>query len=170
MTLEEYFHVINQFKQKEPTMFERTKMFFAQSIERCAEKINSLMNTPTIFTDNKEEEFFEWDDYWSFSMYTGEWVNEQGEKVSSKHTSIVEPHEGTWIEVLEQIIGELEKHYGYNIREQVYYSVNFPMNHEGFRTRGRELNDDVLQQLLLAFPEVYERNKVWDQPANVFGK
>jgi len=51
------------------------------------------------------------------------------------------------------VMGE---HYGYNIKEQVYYSVAFPMNIEGNSGHGRMLNDEVVQKLLLAYPEVYE--------------
>jgi hypothetical protein len=68
------------------------------------------------------------------------------------------------MEVLDRILDEMSKHYGYNIKEQVYYSVEFPLNELDDRTGkpfagyGRSLNDKVLQQLLLAFPEVYDVN------------
>jgi hypothetical protein len=56
----------------------------------------------------------------------------------------------------------MEAHYGYSIKEQVYYSVAFPMNDIDERTGepyagyGRCINDELFQQLLLAHPELYE--------------
>jgi uncharacterized protein involved in high-affinity Fe2+ transport len=91
-------------------------------------------------------------------MYTPEWVDEHGDTVKPVHTVLVEPHEGTWMEVLDTILDAMEAHYGYNIKEQVYYSVAFPLNDPECAGYGRSLNDDVLQQLLLAYPEVYEVN------------
>ena len=105
------------------------------------------------------------DGYWAFEMYTPEWIDECGETQQTVHTVLVEPHEGTWMEVLDRILDAMEKHYGYSIKEQVYYSVTFPLNDVDERTGepyagyGRCLNDDVLQQLLLAHPEVYEVNE-----------
>jgi hypothetical protein len=102
------------------------------------------------------------DDYWAFEMVTHEWIDECGVVHPIKETIIIEPHDTTWMEVLDRILDEMGKHYGYNIKEQVYYSVEFPLNevdeHTGkpFAGHGRSLNDKVLQQLLLAFPEVYE--------------
>ena len=66
------------------------------------------------------------------------------------------------VKKLKARLDEMEKHYGYSIKEQVYYSVSFPLNEmDGFTGKpyagyGRNLNDNVLQQLLLAFPEIYE--------------
>ena len=73
---------------------------------------------------------------------------------------LVEPHEGTWFEVLDRILDAMEAHYGYNIKEQIYYSVNFPLNDTDdkgipYPGYGRCLNDERLQQILLAFPELY---------------
>ena len=152
MTLDQYFHqIIKQPLVKEQTMFERTKMFFTQQIE----KINSLLTKPTTFVDNEVTP--EVDDYWSFEMYTGEWYSdERDELVPVKHTCIIEPNDTTWMGVLDKVIDELEKHYGYNIKEQVYYSVTFPLNNPEFAGHGRCLNDERLQQILLAFPELYE--------------
>lgn len=163
MTLEQYFHtIINQPRivyVKETTMFERsvekTKMFFNEQIE----KINSLLTKPVAFQDT--EPALE-GDYWAFEMYTGEWEDEHGETMPVKHSIVLEPHDGTWMEVLDKVIDELEKHYGYPIKEQVYYSVVYPHNEECPWTGdelagyGRSLNDNVLQQLLLAYPEVYQ--------------
>lgn len=136
-------------------MFDKTKMFFTQAVE----KINSLLTKPTAFEDNAVLTDCE-DGYWAFEMYTPEWVNEFGETVKPVHTSFTVPHEGTWMEVLDRILDAMEAHYGYNIKEQVYYSVTFPLNYiddEGtpYSGYGRCLNDEVLQQLLLAFPQAY---------------
>ena len=156
MTLDDYFHVINQPK-KETTMMLKLSMWFTQQLE----KINSLLTKPTTFEDNAVLTDCE-DGYWAFEMYTPEWVDEFGETVKSIHTSFTTPHEGTWMEVLDRILDAMEAHYGYNIKEQVYYSVNFPMNEpspytgELFAGHGRCLNDERLQQILLAFPELYE--------------
>jgi hypothetical protein len=139
-------------------MFDKTNMFFTQQIE----KINSLLTKPTAFVE--EPVNLMTDDYWAFEMYTGEWYSDdRGELIPVKHTCIIEPNDGTWMEVLDKILDEMEKHYGYNIKEQVYYSVAFPNNTlyyspEGLPPAGygRNLNDTVLQQLLLAYPEVYK--------------
>lgn len=150
MTLEQYFHlIIKPTEPKETTMFEKTKMFFNEQIE----KINSLLTKPTAFVE-EDPRLYE-DGYWAFEMYTPEWTNEFNETVGPIHTVLVEPHEGTWMEVLDRILDAMEKHYGYNIKEQVYYSVNFPLNDPDFHGYGRCLNDERLQQILLAFPELY---------------
>ena len=152
ITLDDYFHlIIKPSTQKETTMFDKTKMFFTQ----CLEKINSLLTKPTAFVDTVHE-IDAPDDYWYFEMHTGEWSNEHGETVKAKHTYVMEPNDTTWIEVLDRILDEMEKHYGYNIKEQVYYSVHFPLNDPEFAGHGRCLNDERLQQILLAFPELYE--------------
>ena len=160
--LEQYFHeIINQPRivyVKETTMFDKTKMFFTQQIE----KINSLLTKPTAFVE-EDPTLYE-DGYWAFEMYTPEWINEYGEAVGPIHTVLIEPHEGTWMEVLDRILDAMEKHYGYNIKEQVYYSVNFPLNDPDFAGFSRCLNDERLQQILLAFPELYESAR-WNQTA-----
>jgi len=93
-------------------------------------------------------------------MYTPEWIDEFGDTIKPVHTVLIEPHEGTWIEVLDTILDKMEAHYGYNIKEQVYYSVTFPLNDTDdkgnpFPGFSRCLNDERLQQILLAFPELY---------------
>jgi hypothetical protein len=154
MTLNEYFHlIIKPTEPKETTMFEKTKMFFTEQIERCAEKLNTLLTKPVAFVE-EDPTLYE-DGYWAFEMYTPEWINEHGETVEPVHTVFVEPHEGTWMEVLDTVLDAMEKHYGYNIKEQVYYSVNFPLNQSDLSGYGRCLNDERLQQILLAFPELY---------------
>lgn len=159
MTLDQYFHtIINQPRIvyiKETTMFEKTKMFFNEQIE----KINLLLTKPTAFVETENHKLHE-DGYWSFEMCTPEWVDLGGETVKEIHTVLVEPNEGTWIEVLDRILDAMEAHYGYSIKEQVYYSVNFPLNDTDdkgnpFPGYGRCLNDERLQQILLAFPELY---------------
>ena len=159
--LEDYFHSIVKQTVKEPqTMFLNLSMFFSSQLE----KLNSLLTKPTTFVDNSVVEKHE-DGYWGFEMYTPEWKDINGETVETIHTAFIEPHSGTWMEVLDRILDEMGKHYGYDIKEQVYYSVNFPLNdvdpYTGvpFAGYGRCLNDEVLQQLLLSFPEVYEVSK-----------
>ena len=154
--LEKYFERIVNTQPKELSMMLKLSMWFTQQLE----KINSLLTKPTTFEDNAVLTDCE-DGYWAFEMYTPEWVDEFGEIVKPVHTSFTVPHEGTWMEVLDRILDAMEAHYGYNIKEQVYYSVNFPLNdldNEGnpFPGYGRCLNDERLQQVLLAFPELYE--------------
>jgi len=150
MTLDDYFKlIIKPTTQKETTMFEKTKMFFTEQIE----KINSLLTKPTAFVE-QDPKMYE-DGYWAFELYTPEYTCD-GELVPVQHDVLVEPHEGTWMEVLDQILDVMGKHYGYDIKEQVYYSVHLPLNKEGFAGYGRSLNDELFQQLLLAHPEVYE--------------
>jgi len=150
--LEQYFHeIINQPRivyVKETTMFEKTKMFFNEQIE----KLNSLLTKPVAF----KEEAFE-DGYWAFEMYTPEYTCD-GVLEPKQHDVIIEPNDTTWMETLDQILDVMSAHYGYNIKEQVYYSVTFPLNDPECAGYGRSLNDEVLQKILLAYPEVYEVN------------
>jgi len=162
ITLDQYFHLIVNKQQKEPTMFENLKTHFM-----------SLWATPVAFVQAPKTKLMD-DDYYAFEMVTNEWVDEHGVTRPIKHSLIVEPHEGTWMEVLDNILDEMEKHYGYSIKEQVYYSVEFPINEIDDRTGqpfagyGRCLNDQMLQQLLLAFPEVYETTSFVKPAKNVF--
>jgi len=156
MTLDEYFHkIVNTQPPKEQTMFERSKAYF-QSLK---DSWSSLYKWDVEIESN--ETAME-GDYWAFEMYTEPYVNEEGKRISAVHSMLIEPHETTWMEVLDKILDEMEKHYGYNIKEQVYYSVSFPLNIDNEYTgtplvgKGRCLNDEVLQQLLLAYPEVYD--------------
>jgi len=153
MTLDDYFKLIIKPTQKETTMFDILKTFWARS----KENFMFLLTKPTTFVE-EDPKLYE-DGYWAFEMYTPEWVDEHGETVKPVHTVFVEPHEGTWMEVLDTVLDALEAHYGYNIKEQVYYSVAFPFNQEGHAGYGRSLNDEVLQKLLLSYPEVYEVSK-----------
>lgn len=138
------------------TMFLKLSMFFTEQLEN----FKNLWTKPVAFVEEKETLMD--DDYWAFEMVTHEWIDECNEVHPLKQTIIIEPNDTTWMEVLDRILDEMSKHYGYNIKEQVYYSVEFPLNelddHTGkpFAGYGRSLNDKVLQQLLLAFPEVYD--------------
>lgn len=158
MTLDQYFHlIINKpriVEFKEPDMFDKTKMFFTEQIE----KLNSLLTKPTAFVETEDPTLYE-DGYWAFEMYTPEWIDEHGDTVKPITSMLLEPHEGTWMEILDRILDAMEVHYGYSIKEQVYYSVNFPLNKEGEAGYGRSLNDVVLQKLLLSYPEVYTVTK-----------
>lgn len=147
--------------------FDKTKMFFTEQLE----KISSLLTKPTTFVDNNDVLDYE-DGYWGFEIYTPAFTSD-GEYFPVKHTTLLEPHEGTWMEVLDQILDVMSLHYGYDIKEQVYYSVEYPLNEIDERTGkpfagyGRCLNDNLLQQLLLAHPEVYETFP-YHQPKNIF--
>ena len=152
MTLDDYFHtIIKQQPEKETTMFDNLKAHFL-----------SLWTKPVKFVEEEEPNTLMDEDYWAFEMRTSEWVDECGETHPVQHDVLIEAHDGTWMEVLDRILDEMEKHYGYNIKEQVYYSVAFPHNEPCPYTGelpagyGRSLNDEVLQKLLLSFPEVYE--------------
>ena len=154
--LEKYFErIVNTQPPKELTMFK-------QSVEKIKAKWNELWTTHYTWIEDANSVQQPVEESWSFEMVTAEWINAEGETVPVKHTCIVEPHEGTWMKVLDKVIDEMEKHYGYNIKEQVYYSVNFPLNDKDpytgvpFAGHGRCLNDERLQQILLAFPELYE--------------
>jgi len=149
-------------------MFNTAKEYIAILKER----FTTLWSKPTTFVDNSvipDSEF----GYWAFEMYTPEYTSD-GQDFPVQHTIIIEPHEGTWMELLDQILDAMEVHYGYNIKEQVYYSVEFPFNEIDERTGkpyagyGRSLNDNVLQQLLLAHPEVYESQVFGQQAKDLF--
>ena len=158
LTLEQYFHeIVNKPIEKEPTMFDNLKTSWTD----IQAHFMSLWTKPVVFIEEDPKLMDE--DYWAFEMVTYEWTDPLEETVHPmKHTLVVEPHDTTWMEVLDRILDEMGKHYGYNIKEQVYYSVQFPLNELDDRTGkpfagyGRSLNDKVLQQLLLAFPEVYD--------------
>lgn len=104
-------------------------------------------------TQDEEEEG------WAFVMSTPSYVDAEGQTVPAKYDVIQGDNDSTWSETVDQILDVIGKHYGYNIKEQVYYSVAFPLNHPECAGYGRSLNDEVLQQLLLAHPEVYEVSK-----------
>lgn len=155
--LEKYFFRIVNTKPEEPTMFNNLKTSWTD----IQAHFMSLWTKPVVFVEDEKHTLME-DDYWAFEMVSYEWIDEQNEVHPIKHTLVVEPHDTTWMEVLDRILDEMGKHYGYDIKEQVYYSVKFPLNELDDRTGkpfagyGRSLNDEILQQLLLAFPEVYD--------------
>ena len=134
-------------------------MFFTRQLE----KLSSLLTKPTAFVETEDHTKLYEDGYWAFEMFTPEYMCD-GELEPTKHDVIIEPDETTWVETLDKILDIMGKHYGYNIKEQVYYSVHFPMNDPELAGYGRCLNDEVLQQLLLAHPEVYE-TQMFGQPA-----
>jgi hypothetical protein len=145
ITLEEYFFVINQPK-KEKSMFEYLK-----------NKWTELMNTRYEFIEEpvaKEQDSVE--EGWAFVMRTGAYKDVTGEIVPAQEDIIAGDNDGTWGATLDQILDVMGYHYGYNIKEQVYYSVQNPLNIEGESGYGRALNDEVLQHLFLAYPEVYD--------------
>jgi len=156
MTLTEYFYLINnnQPPVKELTMFDN----FKASLQLVRDKFSLLWTKPATFVENSTEI----EDYWAFEMYTGAWEDSKGESHPVKHTVLIEPHESTWMSILDQILDSMSEHYGYNIKEQVYYSVQFPLNeinqytNKPFAGYGRCLNDEKLQLLLLSHPELYE--------------
>jgi len=66
----------------------------------------------------------------------------------------------TWIEMLEDIIKVLEVHYGYSIKENVFYAVNFPMfDHNHSAAPGRELKRKDFLNLLELNPELNNGGK-----------
>lgn len=61
----------------------------------------------------------------------------------------------TWMQMLEDLIKVLELHYGYSIRKNVFYAVNFPMfDHNHSAAPGRELKKVEFLQLLAEHPEL----------------
>ena len=61
----------------------------------------------------------------------------------------------TWVQMLEDIIKVLELHYGYPIRENIYYAMSFPVfDHNLSYAPGRELKKGLFLQLLKDNPEL----------------
>jgi hypothetical protein len=161
--LVEYFSkIVQPTTVKGLTMFDNVKI----AMQAVRDKCSSLFTSKEVF--QKDDLLLEDEDYYAFEMVTQSWINEFNEVVPLKHSIIIEPHDGTWMEVLDNVLDVLNKHYGYNIKEQVYYSVVFPMNEiseytgEPMAGFGRCLNDEILQQLLLAYPEIYKADKSFD--------
>lgn len=152
MTLDQYFHLI--INKPRIVEFKETSMF-----EYLKNKWSELMTTRYSFVEPETiEEGYE--EGRAFVMRTDSYVNEDGEFIPMKETIIQGDNNGTWMESLDQLLDVFSEHYGYNIKEQVYYSVNFPLNDTDdkgtpFPGYGRCLNDERLQQILLAFPELY---------------
>jgi hypothetical protein len=140
MTLDEYFHlIVNNKPPKELTMFDVMKA-----------KWTEFFTTQFKWIEEPNE-LVEPEDYWAFYAHTSAY-----DDIEAKETFINGEQDGTWMEIVDQVLDVLSHHYGYNIKEQVYYSVQFPLNDPECAGYGRELNDEVLQKLLLSFPEVYE--------------
>jgi hypothetical protein len=156
LTLEEYFHVINKQPVKEPTMLDALKAYWHDLFK----------------FEQYEAKFIEVpEDTWGFYAHTGAYVWDD-KPIPTKNDHIGgKTDEGTWINVVEQILDVLSDHYGYDIKSQVYYAVEVPTNDIfNGEAQGRKLNDGVLQQLLLAFPEVYERNENFGEAKDIFAK
>jgi hypothetical protein len=181
MTLEEYFKLIVKPPQKEQTMFERsvdyikakwTELFThtwafkdpVQARKEIDRLTDEILKAEFELREKLKETETPQKDGWAFAMVTEPWTDENNDLRPLKATAISGDNDGTWMETLDQILDVLGHHYGYNIKEQVYYSVAMPVNTghvEGWEvnhTAGntRNLNDEVLQQLLLAYPEVYD--------------
>ena len=156
MTLDEYFHqIVSKQPVKEPTMLDALKAYWHDlfRFEQPQETIKTVD-----------------EDVWEFAISTGAYVWD-GKPIPAKFDHICGfTDEGTWIEVVEQILEKLGEHYGYDIKSQVYYAVELPTNEITGEAQGRKLNDGVLQQLLLAFPEVYERNENFGEAKDIFAK
>jgi hypothetical protein len=173
LTLEEYFHKIVSKEEEEPTAtigYEPSWILVPCNqppkeltmFEVMKAKWTEFWTTRYSWMDDPVAEV-EPQDYWAFYARTSAY-----EDVEAKETFINGEQDCTWTEIVDQILDVLGNHYGYNIKEQVYYAVDFPLNDPEFAGHGRCLNDSVLQQLLLAFPEVYERNVKFGEPKNVF--
>jgi hypothetical protein len=99
-------------------------------------------------------------DFYRIELFT-EGYHCDDEYIPDKYSCIKENRDMvTWMELVDKFADMLSHHYGYNIKEQIYYSVKFPINtldNEGkeFPGYGRELNDEKLQLLLLTHPDLY---------------
>jgi len=151
MTLDEYFHlIVNKPPVKETTMFEYLKNKWAELVTTRYTFINGPQPL-------EEEEEYE-QEGWAFVMKTPSYIDEYGEFIAAKDTTLVGANDGTWLDIVDHVLDVISEHYGYNVKEQVYYSVCFPLNKEDMPGYGRSLNDEILQKLLLAYPEVYEQD------------
>jgi len=139
--LEKYFFRIVNTTPEEPTMFETLKA-----------KWTEFFTTQFKWIEEPTVAELEPEDYWAFYARTSAY-----DDIAAKETFINGEQDGTWMEIVDQVLDVLSHHYGYNIKEQVYYAVSFPLNHPDCAGYGRELNDEVLQKLVLSFPEVYEQ-------------
>lgn len=69
----------------------------------------------------------------------------------------------TWIQIVEDLLKVLEVHYGYSIREHVYYSVQCPMfDHNLSPAPGRELDQKQFLNLLDLNEEINNGGKHQD--------
>ena len=141
-------------------MFESIKVYF-QNVKGAWDSLYAWEDKTIIVPE----------DTWGFYAHTGAYVWD-GKPIAAKNDHIGgSTDDGTWINVVEQILDVLGEHYGYDIKSQVYYAVEVPTNDIfNGEAQGRKLNDGVLQQLLLAFPEVYERNENFGEAKDIFAK
>jgi hypothetical protein len=66
----------------------------------------------------------------------------------------------TWIQIVEDLLKVLEVHYGYNIRDHVYYAVKCPVfDHDFSPAPGREIHKDKFLDLLSENPELNNGGK-----------
>ena len=147
-------------------------MFF-QKVKEYAQSLKASWSTLYAWEHPKIEEEEEGSDYYIFEMHTASWYDsDEGAYVPAKSSFVFGDHVGdedpTWSSVLDKILDEMNKHYGYDIKSQVYYVVDFPTNDLHPNKRGRMLNAQVLDQVSLAFPEIFERNPKWNEPKNIF--
>lgn len=98
------------------------------------------------------------EDEWGFVMHTAEYDGQY--EFFPERISMIKgtQEETTWLHILDQVIDVLSEHYGYDIKSQVYYAVQFPTNSDEVAGFERQINYDILQQLLLAYPEAYHPN------------
>lgn len=66
----------------------------------------------------------------------------------------------TWMQIVEDLLKVLEVHYGYSIRDHVYYAVNCPLfDHDFSPAPGREIHKDKFLDLLSENPELNNGGK-----------
>lgn len=148
--LEDYFRRINT--QKDFTMFDYLKANFSHLFASSPTPVEQVTEEPAKPAD-----------FYRIEMFTSGYTSGD-EEIPDKYTSFSDDHVGgmevTWMHLVDKFADMLSHHYGYNIKEQIYYAVKFPLNYidsDGVECPGygRELNDDNLQLLLLTHPELY---------------
>lgn len=101
------------------------------------------------------------------SFYIAQDNSDLAEYPNTMHQMQNEYNGPTWIEVLEDVIKVLEASYGYNIRDKVFYATEFPVfDHNISKAPGRELNLNVLLDLLMEVPEL--NNQGLHEPLDIF--
>lgn len=155
MTLEQYFNlIIKSPTEKEPTMLEKIKSFVLDLLTKPDPNIVTEITDKTSGDPEIKDKLV-------IEMYTDGYYNiEEGERIPPVHTVFYSNMDATWVSLVDTFIEELEKHFGYSIKEQVYYSVSFPENDPQLSAYGRKINDERFQLLLLAHPELYEDGEV----------
>ena len=142
--LEDYFRRINT--QKDFAMFDYLKAHFSHLFSSSPAPVEQVYEEPK-------------EDSYCIEMFTGGYddIPDKYTCLKGNHTEDQDP---TWMHLVDKFADMLSYHYGYNIKEQIYYAVKFPLNYvddDGVECAGygRELNDDKLQLLLLTHPELY---------------